>query len=120
MTLFTFFDTVLLFRFLLSYIKSKGEVFFIENVCVDVLMKQCWIEEFIIEKFKADPLKQGSVGSAKLSTSVLKPLAERIYYEKEQGYHIPDWDNHIFMRHETFKAMWKKIDSLKASISIDG
>lgn len=109
-----------LFRFLLSYIKSKGEVFFIENVCVDVLMKQCWIEEFIIEKFKADPLKQGSVGSAKLSTSVLKPLAERIYYEKEQGYHIPDWDNHIFMRHETFKAMWKKIDSLKASISIDG
>lgn len=111
-----------LFRFVLSYLKDKEEVFFIENVCIEVLIKQCWIEEGLIEKFRADqacsPLKQ-PVGSVRLSTSVLKLLAERIYHEKEQGYHIPKWDDHIFMRHRTFKEMWNKIDLAKSSCSID-
>lgn len=111
-----------LFRFVLSYLKDKEEVFFIENVCIEVLIKQCWIEEGLIEKFRADQacssLKQ-PVGSVRLSTSVLKLLAERIYHEKEQGYHIPKWDDHIFMRHRTFKEMWNKIDLAKSSCSID-
>lgn len=111
-----------LFRFVLSYLKDKEEVFFIENVCIEVLIKQCWIEEGLIEKFRADkacsPLKH-PVGSVRLSNSVLKLLAERIHHEKEQGYHLPQWDDHIFMRHRTFKEMWNKIDLAKSSCSID-
>lgn len=111
-----------LFRFLLRYIKNNEEEFFIENVCIDVLMEQCWIEGSLLEKFKADiecsPLKP-PVGSVVLSTRVLKLLAERIYFEKEQGYRIPDWEDHIFMRHRIFKQIWYKIDSSKSSFRID-
>lgn len=106
-----------LFRFVLSYLRDKEEVFFIENVCLEVLIKQCLIEEGFTDQ-ACSPLKQ-PVGSVRLSTSVLKLLAERIYHEKEQGYHIPEWDDHIFMRHRTFKEMWNKIDLAKSSCSID-
>lgn len=85
-------------------------------------MEQCWIEGSLLEKFKADiecsPLKP-PVGSVVLSTRVLKLLAERIYFEKEQGYRIPDWEDHIFMRHRIFKQIWYKIDSSKSSFRID-
>lgn len=106
-----------LFEFVLSYIKEKGEVFFIENVHVEVLLKNCWIEEprGILDIFFADlvldgyPLKQPE-GSVSLSTSVIETLAKRIYSEKEKGYCIPEWDDHIFMRRMDFKKFWKKVD----------
>lgn len=106
-----------LFRFVLSYIKEKGEVFFIENVHVEVLLKHCWIVEpqGILDLFLPDfvdegyPLNQPE-GSVSLSTSVIETLAKRIYSEKEKGYCIPEWDDHIFMRRKYFKKFWKKVD----------
>lgn len=51
----------LLFEFVLFYIKEKGEVFFIENVYVEVLLKNCWIEEFwgILDIFFVDLVLDG-------------------------------------------------------------
>lgn len=105
-----------LFRFLLSYIKDKGEVFFIENVHVEVLIQHCWIDEHqgILDKLMPDHaccLEKNPEGSVSLSTSVIETLAKRIYSEKEKGEHIPEWDDHIFMQREIFKTFWEKIDN---------
>lgn len=108
-----------LYKFVLSFIKEKGEQFFIENVNIIVLMMQCWIDKRIVEKLLAEnkeiPPKY-PVGSVVLSTSVLKTLAKRIWSEKEQhiGYGKTERDNHIFMRHLTFKKMWEDIESEKS------
>lgn len=108
-----------LFRFVLSFIKEKGEQFFIENVNIKVLMTQCWIDKGILEKLWAEneeiPPKY-PVGSVVLSTSVLKTLAKRIRSEKEHhiGYDITEWDNHIFMSEKTFKKMWEDVESEKS------
>lgn len=104
-----------LFRFLLSYIKDKGEVFFIENVHVEVLIQHCWIDEpqglfdKLMPDFASCPEKTPE-GSVSLSTSVIETLAKRIYSEKEKGQHIPEWDDHIFMQRGIFKTFWEQID----------
>lgn len=106
-----------LLKFVLSYIKEKGEIFFIENVHIDILMKHCWIGEpqCALDKLIAEfgvwncPVKQPE-GSVSLSTSVIETLAKRIYSEKEKGYRIPEWDDHIFMSRKEFKTFWKKVD----------
>lgn len=99
-----------LFRFLLSYIKDKGEVFFIENVHIEVLVQHCWIDEpqGILDKLMPKKTPEGSVS---LSTSVIETLAKRIYSEKEKGQHIPEWDDHIFMHRDIFKTFWENIDN---------
>lgn len=105
-----------LFRFLLSYIKDKGEVFFIENVHVEVLIQHCWIDEHqsILDKLMPDfacCLEKTPEGSVSLSTSDIETFAKRIYSEKEKGEHIPEWDDHIFMQQEIFKTFWENIDN---------
>lgn len=42
----------MLFKFVFFYIKKRNESeFLIENVYIDVLMKYCWIEKSMLEKF---------------------------------------------------------------------
>lgn len=114
-----------LFTFVLSYIKEKGEVFFVENLHIEVLMNVCWIEEpqglfdkimehFVLEGY---PLKQPE-WSVSLSTSVIETLAKRIYSEKGKGYRIPEWDDHIIMRRKDFKTFWKKL-TIQFKFNID-
>lgn len=41
-----------MFKFVFFYIKKRNESeFLIENVYIDVLMKYCWIEKSMLEKF---------------------------------------------------------------------
>lgn len=41
-----------MFKFVFFYIKKRNESeFLIENVYIEVLMKYCWIEKSILEKF---------------------------------------------------------------------
>lgn len=97
-----------LFRFVLSYIKKRTEDdFFIQNAHIDVLLKRCWIEESIFPSYALSHLKP-PIGSVILQSKDIKTLIERIHSEREEGYQISDWDNHIFMRHMTFKTYWLK------------
>lgn len=89
-----------LFKFVLLYIKHRnGSEFLIENAHIDVLMKHCWIET---------PMSylESPIGSVVFPPGDSKSLAARIRLEREQGYQIPDWNNHIFMRHRVFKKIW--------------
>lgn len=99
-----------LFKFVLSYIKKKNESdFFIENAHIDVLMKHCWIEQSMFSKFlPSNELShmESPIGSVVFPIGDLKTLASRISSDREQGYQIPDWNNHIFMRHMVFKKIW--------------
>lgn len=104
-----------LFRFVLSYIKDSGEEFFIDNANIEVLTKECWLDEGILDKLIpgiSEASLKSFVGSVILKSSVFKSLAKRIRSEKElHGYNIPEWDKHIFMSQETFKKMWEKVNS---------
>lgn len=62
-------------------------------------MKHCWIET---------PMSylESPIGSVVFPPGDSKSLAARIRLEREQGYQIPDWNNHIFMRHRVFKKIW--------------
>lgn len=99
-----------LFKFVLSYIKKRNEgEFLIENAHIDVLMKHCWIEKSMLEKLSPSnelSLTESPIGSVVLPARYFKTLAARIRSEREQGYQIPDWNNHIFMRHMVFKKIW--------------
>lgn len=92
-----------LFKFVLSYIKKRNESeFLIENAHIDVLMKHCWIEKSMLEKLspsKELSLMESPIGSVVFPARYFKTVAARIRSEREQGYQIPDWNNHIFMRH---------------------
>lgn len=99
-----------LFKFVLSYIKKRNESeFLIENAHIDVLMKHCWIEKPMLDKLSHNnelSLLESPIGSVVFPTRDSQSLAARIRSEREQGYQIPDWNNHIFMRHRVFKKNW--------------
>lgn len=72
----------------------------------------------MIDKFKAKIWESPLIspeGLVILSTNVFKVLAERIRSEKELhvGYDVPEWDYYIFMGHETFNTIWRKVESEK-------
>lgn len=103
-----------LHRFVLSFIKDKGDIFFIENANIEVLLNQCWLEDEIMKKYEAETKEitlKAPVGSVILRTTSLKALAERVSAEKSVGYNIPEWNNHIFMNQTTFQKMWGKVQS---------
>lgn len=99
-----------LFKFVLSHIKKRNESeFLIENAHIEVLMKHCWIEKSILEKLLAInelSLMESPIGSVVFPARYFETLTARIRSEREQGYQIPDWNNHIFMRHMEFKNFW--------------
>lgn len=103
-----------LHRFVLSFIKDRGDIFFIENANIEVLLNQCWLEDEIMKKYEAETKEitlKAPVGSVILRTTSLKALAERVGAEKSVGYNIPEWNNHIFMNQTTFQKMWGKVQS---------
>lgn len=72
-------------------------------------MKHCWIEQSMFSKFlPSNELShmESPLGSVVFPIGDLKTLASRISSDREQGYQIPDWNNHIFMRHMVFKKIW--------------
>lgn len=98
-----------LFKFVLSYIKHRnGSEFLIENAHIDVLTKHCWIDK--LSHSNELSLIKSPIGSVVFPPGDSKSLAARIRSEREQGYQIPDWNNHIFMRHMEFKkSFWRDL-----------
>lgn len=104
-----------LFRFVLSCIlEKKGELFFIENANVEVLIKICWIDAGIMVSSWEDSCQEPPLGSVILTLKALKTFAVRIHSEIEQGYTIPDWKNHIFMCDNIFKRFWENVHLAKS------
>ena len=101
-----------LHRFVLHFtFISKKEKFFIENASIEVLRKNCWIEEGIARRFHAkisDNVIASPVGLVIIPTTALTLLAERIYSETK-GFIQPQWSQHVFMNHKTFCETWKKV-----------
>lgn len=95
-----------LLRFILSFVKNmKGETFLIENANFGVLLNMCWLDNTLLDKFKRKSIPEGSIC---ISVNSYKPLAKRIRLEMLQGYRLPQWQDHVFMSHKTFREVWIK------------
>lgn len=95
-----------LLRFILSFVKNmKGETFLIENANFGVLLNMCWLDNTLLDKFKRKSIPEGSIC---FSVNSYKPLAKRIRLEMLQGYRLPQWQDHVFMSHKTFREVWMK------------
>lgn len=95
-----------LLRFILSFVKNmKGETFLIENANFGVLLNMCWLDNTLLDKFKRKSIPEGSIC---FSVNSYKPLAKRIRLEMLQGYRLPQWQDHVFMSHKTFREVWIK------------
>lgn len=95
-----------LLRFILSFVKNmKGETFLIENANFGVLLNMCWLDNTLLDKFKRKSIPEGSIC---FSVNSYKPLAKRIRLEMLQGYRLPQWQDHVFRSHKTFREVWIK------------
>lgn len=95
-----------LLRFILSFVKNmKGETFLIENANFGVLLNMCWLDNTLLDKFKMKSIPEGSIC---FSVNSYKPLAKRIRLEMLQGYRLPQWQDHVFRSHKTFREVWIK------------
>lgn len=95
-----------LLRFILSFVKNmKGETFLIENAHFGVLLNMCWLDNTLLDKFKMKSIPEGSIC---FSVNSYKPLAKRIRLEMLQGYRLPQWQDHVFRSHKTFREVWIK------------
>lgn len=95
-----------LLRFILSFVKNmKGENFLIENANFGVLLNMCWLDNTLVDKLKRKSIPEGSIC---FSVNSYKPLAKRIRLEMLQGYRLPQWQDHVFMSHKTFREVWIK------------
>lgn len=95
-----------LLRFILSFVKNmKGENFLIENANFGVLLNMCWLDNTLLDKFKMKSIPEGSIC---FSVNSYKPLAKRIRLEMLQGYRLPQWQDHVFRSHKTFREVWIK------------
>lgn len=95
-----------LLRFILSFVKNmKGETFLIENANFGVLLNMCWLDNTLLDKFKRKSIPEGSIC---FSVNSYRPLAKRIRLEMMQGYRLPQWQDHVFMSHKTFREVWIK------------
>lgn len=95
-----------LLRFILSFVKNmKGETFLIENANFGVLLNMCWLDNTLLDKFKMKSIPEGSIC---FSVNSYRPLAKRIRLEMMQGYRLPQWQDHVFMSHKTFREVWMK------------
>lgn len=77
----------MLFKFVFFYIKKRNEgEFLIENVYIDVLMKYCWIEKSMLEKFLFSNelfFMELLIGLVVLLVRYFKILVVRICLERE-------------------------------------
>lgn len=95
-----------LLRFILSFVmKMKDENFLIENANFEILLNMCWLDNTLLDKLTMKSIPEGSIC---ISVNSYKPLAKRIHLETLQGYRIPQWQNHAFMSHKTFREVWAK------------
>lgn len=95
-----------LLRFIFSFVKNmKGENFLIENANFGVLLNMCWLDNTLLDKFKRKSIPEGSIC---FSVNSYRPLAKRIRLEMLQGYRLPQWQDHVFMSHKTFREVWIK------------
>lgn len=95
-----------LLRFILSFVKKmKGENFLIETVNFRVLLNMCWLDNTLLDKLIMKSIPEGSIC---ISVNSYLPLAKRIHSETLQGYSLPQWQNHVFMSHKTFREVWMK------------
>lgn len=109
-----------LVRFVLLYIQKRNdESFIIKNATTEVLLNKCWLDVqfpdniYIREKYTQFKSLAGSVNFSK---KYFLPLAERILSEMQNGDRIPEWDEHVFLRHENFLAVWNSIKTSKVTV----